>query len=66
MGRAGDRFADMKQLVQVKREIVRKAGGTPGVGERPRGAGRGTGGGGPVERRVPHARVRRRAWGWLV
>jgi len=38
----------MRQLAQVKREIVRKAGGTPGVGERPRGAGRGTGGGGPV------------------
>jgi hypothetical protein len=56
----------MEQLAQVKREIVQKAGGTPGVGERPRGAGRGTGGGGPVEGRVPHARVRRRAWGLPV
>ena len=56
----------MKQLDQVKREIVRKAGGKPGVGERPRGAGRGPGGGGTRRRAGPPARVRRRAWGLLV
>lgn len=56
----------MTQLAQVKREIVRKAGASPGVGERPRGAGRGMGGGGTRREAGPPARVKRRAWGLLV
>jgi hypothetical protein len=41
-------------------------GSSPGAGKRPRGAGRGTGGGGTRRRAGPPARVRCRAWRLLV
>jgi hypothetical protein len=47
------RFADLRALAQVKRDVAWATVERAWAGERPRGAGRGTGGRGPAAGRVP-------------